>query len=174
MRMRIRRTPATIAAVVLACGAVAATALAFSSGGAQVQMINQESAALTATTAAPWVFLPGAAVNVNVPANSSRLINARFTAESQCTGPAAGWCTLRIVANGMELRPVAGIDYAFDTDVVGATNDQWEGNAMERSGRLFGGPEGTNYAIAVQRGVTNAGSTVFDLDDWHLAVEVSL
>jgi hypothetical protein len=170
--MRIRRTPATIAAVVLACGALAATALAFSTGGTQIQMINQESAVAASTSALVWTDLAPSAVSVTVPTNSTRLINARFTAESGCAGPNAGRCLARIIAVNagggfVELSPITA-DFMFDTDVAGLTDDGSEGNAMERSRRL---PAGT-WRIVVQRMVTNA-TTSFVVDDWHHAVEVS-
>jgi hypothetical protein len=109
----------------------------------------------------------------SVPTGKTQLVNARFTAESNCTRavPAAGgWCSTRIVAQRIggatvELNPQAGTDYAFDS--VGT--DQHEGHAMERSIRLGAG----TYVIRVQRAVTN-NAISFRLDDWHLAVESSV
>ena len=66
-------------------------------------------------------------------------------------------------------NPASGLDYAFDSNPAGAIDDQWEGNAMERSVRLQSG----TYRIRVQRAVNNA-TTIFRLDDWHLAVEQNL
>jgi hypothetical protein len=79
------------------------------------------------------------------------------------------------VATGVstELNPVAGLDYAFDSDAAGAADDLWEGHGMERSRRLLGGPNGANYRIRVQYAVTN-NTIAFTLDDWHLAVHTNL
>ena len=72
-----------------------------------------------------------------VPANTSRLYDVPFFAESQCNGPNAGDCAVRIVAISgavvTELNPVAGADYAFDSDITGAADDLREGHGMERS-----------------------------------------
>jgi hypothetical protein len=175
LTVRIHRLPATIVAVVLACGALAATAFAFSSGGAQVQMINADSTTGVITTSTAWVDLAGSGVHVTVPSGTQRLINARFTAESMCHGPNSGWCSVRIVyANAAtggligELNPASAINYAFDSDTAGTTNDVYEGNAMERSIRLGAG----SYIVKVQYAVTS-NTIQFSLDDWHLAVEVS-
>jgi hypothetical protein len=102
-----------------------------------------------------------------------------FFAETSCAGPQAGGCSVRIIAINLqtgqpvELNPQAGFDYAFDSDMPGASNDLLEGHGMERSIRLAGdGNGGTDYQIEVQYGVTNPNSQ-FTLDDWHLAVEAS-
>ena len=73
----------------------------------------------------------------------------------------------------IELNPAAGADYAFDSDMAGGLDDLREGHGMERSKRLPGGANGTNYTIQVQFAVTNAQSA-FTLDDWHLAVLTNL
>ena len=112
-----------------------------------------------------------------MPAGQSRLYDVPFFAESQCAGPNVGNCTVRIVAisaaGTVELNPQAGADYAFDSDMPGALTDLAEGHGMERSKRLFGGENGTNYVIQVQFAVVNPMS-VFTLDDWHLAVHTNL
>jgi hypothetical protein len=150
--------------------------LSASNGGAQLQMQNRGENAASVTSSTVFSDLPGAAVTVSVPGGTSQLINARFTAESNCTraNPAlGGWCSARIVAQRIgvlpvpppvELNPVAGLDYAFDS----AGTDQHEGHAMERSLRLATG----TYIVKVQRAVTSP-LIAFRLDDWHLAVEKS-
>jgi hypothetical protein len=66
------------------------------------------------------------------------------------------------------LDPASGMDFAFDTDVAGGSDDDAEAHATERSRRLQAGP----YTIRVQYAVTNAGTT-FILDDWDHTVELS-
>ena len=147
------------------------------SGGAQIKVDKRTNNVPTTTSATNWVNLPGASVPVWVPANQSRLYDVPFFAESQCTGPNAGNCAVRIVAISgagvIELNPQAGADYAFDSDMPGALTDLAEGHGMERSKRLPGGANGTNYVIQVQFAVVNPQS-VFTLDDWHLAVLTNL
>jgi len=172
---RIYRRAATIVtATILAIGAfasIAAAVLTASNGAGQVRMDNRGETAPATTNSTTWVNLPGSGIPVNA---DSRLINARFTAETTCNGPNAGACVVRIVAVNAagitELDPASASDFAFDTDVLGAGDaDGAEGHAMERSRRLLDGA----YTIRVQYAVTNA-TTTFQLDDWHFAVETSL
>jgi hypothetical protein len=175
----LKKLGAVIGALLLS-GALAATAAAVltsETGGAQIKVDKRTNNVPTTTSATNWVNLPGASVPVVVPANQSRLYDVPFFAESQCTGPNAGNCAVRIVAisggNVIELNPQAGADYAFDSDMPGALTDLAEGHGMERSKRLPGGANGTNYVIQVQFAVVNPQS-VFTLDDWHLAVLTNL
>jgi hypothetical protein len=118
------------------------------------------------TAAAAFVDVPGAATTVTVPRGTRKMIDARYTAESQCTGT-GGWCSVRIVVvrpNGtlLELNPQSGTDFAFDS----AGADNWESHAIERTSSYL--PAGT-YRVKVQAGVV--GATSLRLDDWTLAVE---
>jgi len=167
----------------LVTGALAGTAAAVltgDTGGAHVRVDKRADNGPSTTSSVNFIDLPGANVVVNVPANQSRLYDVPFFAESRCAGPnGGGWCSVRIIATNLangastELNPQAGLDYAFDSDMAGATDDLWEGHGMERSRRLPGGPNGTNYRIRVQYAVTN-NTIAFTLDDWHLAVHTNL
>jgi hypothetical protein len=170
---RMYRRPATIAAAtMLALGAftgIAAAVLTASTGAGQFRMDNRGETVGSTTASIVWVNLPGSDIPVNA---DSKLINARFTAESKCGGVNAGACVVRIIAvdaMGITvLDPDSGADFAFDSYVPGST-DGAEGHAMERSRRLNGGA----YIIRVQYAVTN-NTMAFTLDDWHFAVETSL
>jgi hypothetical protein len=173
------RRPLTIAAAALAfTGAFAATAAAVftsSTGKAQVQMSNAASTDASTTASTTWTPVTGSDVPMTLTA--SGLINARFTAESSCSGAGNGWCSVRIVvysvATGMftELDPASGTDFAFDSDAAGAADDMWESNAIERSVRL---PAGAYRFRVEQAVVPMSASTVSSrLDDWHFAVEAS-
>lgn len=123
----------------------------------------------TTTGSAGFTDVPGAAVSVTVPAGQRRMLDARYTAESQCTGGAGGWCSVRLVGvrpNGtlFALDPQSGTDFAFDS--VGV--DNWEGHAMERTSGYL--PAGA-YTVKAQAAVVS-GATALRLDDWTLAVEV--
>jgi hypothetical protein len=161
------------AVALVAGGGTAAATLVGSTGGSQVSMQNRSENVATLSSSTVFNDVPGATIVKTVPTGRTQLINARFTAESNCTRavPAAGgWCSTRIVAQRIggatvELNPQSGIDYAFDS----VATDQHEGHAMERSIRLGAG----TYVIRVQRAVTN-NAISFRLDDWHLAVETSV
>ena len=170
MLRRFGFTIATIAAAAMLGGTVAYALLTGNVGGTTIQVQSRTENAASFTNVAAFNNLPGALISVAVPAGTSRLITARFTAESQCTGLAGRYCSVRVVAftatgGVIELNPQAGLDYAFDS----VASDNWEGNALERSIRL--GP-GT-YRIVVQRAVNVAG-TLFRLDDWHFRVDLNV
>jgi hypothetical protein len=114
------------------------------------------------------VNLPGAVATFPVVANTRYVYIARFTAESVCFG-ASGWCPVRILINGVEMDPVVGTDFAFDSTEAGtASASSWESHAVDRS-KLFSTTLPT-VTVQVQYGVTAAGITL-RLDDWHLTVE---
>jgi hypothetical protein len=172
-----------IGAVLIAAGALAATAAAVitsDTGGQEVRVDKRTNDLPSTTSNTFWSDLPGASLLVSVPAGQSRLYDVPFFAESQCAGPGGGGaCTVRIVATNIatgvvtELNPQSGADYAFDSDMAGAVDDLREGHGMERSRRLSGGANGANYQIEVQYAVAN-NNIVFTLDDWHLAVHTNL
>jgi hypothetical protein len=178
------RKPLTIAvAAIIATGAFAATAAAVltaSSGTTQTQMSNASSTDVSTTNSTTWQPLAGSDVPLTLSA--SGLINARFTAESSCTGFATGvgFCSVRIVAINSagtvtELSPASSRDFVFDTDAAGTANDQYESNAMERSLRLPAGDYRFRIEIAVTAPTTNPNPSPVTarLDDWHFAVEAS-
>ena len=160
-------------AVVLGLGlGQAAWAVLTDSGGTIIRRtVRTETTASTSSSTA-FVNVPNTNVSVTVPANTTRLVLARFTAESQCVGGAAGnWCSMQIIAREsggavVALNPASGLDFAFDA--VNSPDDFWESNSMARSARL--GP-GT-WSVFAQRAVTNT-ATVFRLDDWTFELDVS-
>ena len=120
-----------------------------------------------------FVNLPGAAVTLSVPPNSSRLFVVTFSAESACydTGAAASWCPVRILIGGVEGNPAAGTDFAFDGANAGVDDAaSWEGHSMQRSRRVVNsGTTALAVPIVVQR-TTNAATTTLRLDDWHVTI----
>jgi hypothetical protein len=182
MSKRIPKRVALVIGAVLATGALTGTAAAVLTGdvgGAEIRVDKRQENVLRTTSSQAWLDLPGANVVVSVPANTSRLFDVPFFAESRCSGPQAGLCNVRIIATNIatggsvELKPQSGVDYGFDTDIPGAFDDYYEGHGMERSHRLPGGSNGTQYRIRVQWRVANPAS-VFQLDDWHLAVHTNV
>jgi hypothetical protein len=183
MHTRIIKRAGIALGALLVAGVLTGTAAAVltgDTGGAQVRVDKRANNAPSTTSSTTFVDLPGANAVVSVPANQSRLYDVPLFAESRCSGPGGGgWCSVRIIATNIatggsvELNPVSGIDYAFDSDMAGATDDLWEGHGMERSRRLPGGANGASYRIRVQYAVTN-NTIGFTLDDWHLAVHTNL
>lgn len=165
-RMKKTLVAGVAAAAVLGAGG-AASALVTSTTGTyserQTFARNDQPTVVTSTS-----FVDVASVAVAIPGGTRRLLDARFTAESQCSGR-TGWCSARIiatnVANGatVELNPSSGLDYAFDSP-----GDTWEGHSMERTSNFL--PAGV-YRVRVQAARV-AGATSLRLDDTHLAVEV--
>jgi len=173
----VRRTILLLASVAVALILASGTAFALltiASGGSieRVQIARETSSTITNNVA--FNDVPGAAVSVSVPAGSTRLIMARFSAESACYGGAgAQYCKARIVAVNAatgavtELSPKSGSNFAFDsTDSVTETSASWEGHSMDRSDRLDAG----DYRVMVQQAVSDAAVT-FWLDDYSLTVE---
>ncbi len=141
-------------------------------GVSKVTVVTETNALVTQSTT--FVQLPGAVVHITVPAGTTQLVRASFTAESQCSGETPGnWCSVRIVAvnaagSTSELSPKSGTDYAFDSvSYPAGTNDYWEGHAVDRSIVLGAG----DYAIRVQWAVLTGSSASFRLDDWSFTVQ---
>jgi hypothetical protein len=138
-----------------------------------IHTIIPVSSTATSTTnnAAAWANIPGASVNLTIPAGHTDTILARFSGESLCWGM-AGWCQLRILANGVELDAQGGVDFAFDSsDNNTETAASWASHAIERYRRI------TNTAnvpvavnVVVQYKVSAAGLN-FRVDDWNFTVQ---
>ncbi|GGK35585.1 hypothetical protein GCM10010124_30370 [Pilimelia terevasa] len=154
------------ATAMLAVGTAAGAAITGASGTfTERQTFARNDAPINVTSAG---FVDVASVVVGIPSGTRRMLDARFTAETLCSG-SGGWCSARIVATNastgstVELAPVSGTDYAFDSP-----GDNWEGHALERSSHYL--PAGT-YRVRAQAAIV-AGATSLRLDDTHLAVEV--
>lgn len=170
----MRRTIRTLATIALAAvvGAAVATAAgaAFTSrtGTFTERQTFVRHTDPTTYTSTAFTNVPLAAIAVTVPSGVNRMLDARFTAESQCTG--GSWCSVRIVVRNAagivtELQPASGNDFAFDSAAGG---DNWEGHAVERSSYYLAPG---SYGVLVQASVRTVGTTL-RLDDWHFAVEV--
>jgi hypothetical protein len=167
-----RLTKAAFAAAALsgalALTVTAADAVSSSQTGTQTsaQYFTGESSPWTAQTIGAWGNIPTASVNVTVPSGTTRFVDARFTAESLCSGNAGAWCSVRVVVvnsagTTTELQPVTSTDYKFDSP-GGAE----QAHALER----FSGPLGAGtYTVRVQA-LRMTGITQFTLDDYAFAV----
>src|SRR5918997_4035905 len=104
MKQRILKRAAPVAGALLATGVLTGTAAAVltgDTGGAQVRVDKRTNNLPSRTNSTSFVDLPGANVVVSVPANQSRLYDVPFFAESRCSGPAAGICSVRIIATNI-------------------------------------------------------------------------
>ena len=161
------RLVAAIVVGALVLAATAAIASRTAEGGGSitgVKFVTENDAATTSSTS--YVDLPGATTKIRVPRGQRALISARFSAESRCSGGIDGnWCSVKILIGRKQGHPRSGSDFAFDA--VGASDDRWESNSMER----YRGPVGPGrYRVRVQWLVTDA-ATEFRLDDWTLSVQ---
>ena len=139
-------TAVTAAAFTL-LGATTAYAVAtFKSGSyTSKQYVIDQTDAWNVPVAGSWQNVPSAAVFVNVPHGTTRLLNVRFNAESLCSG--GGWCSVRVVyvnSHGatVELSLQSGTDFAFDS-----AGGSWEAHAIERTSQSHL-PAG-NYTVRV-------------------------
>lgn len=164
---------ALFAAIFTLAGVGVASALTTSSNGTftdQQHYVTNDTAFVVpaATPSGTWVTVPGMVQSFTIPAGTTRLIDARYTAEAQCTG--GSWCSARVLlvmpsGATQELAPASGADFAFASP-GGST---WNGNAMERVSATFL-PEGS-YRIAVQIAKVG-GVTTYRVDDMAFAVEL--
>jgi hypothetical protein len=139
--------------------ASAAQTVMVASGDANTLFITEDAASSYASTS--WTNVASQYFNHNV--GQPRYIRIRFTAESYCTGN-SGWCSIRLLVNGTEAKPVVGTDFAFDS----ASTDGYESHSVER---IFDGSFGSGNTITVQA-ATVGGASFFRLDDWVLEADV--
>lgn len=146
-------------------------------GSRIVSVVKLRRSVAQITQANAFIPLATASTNIVVPNTVDRaIIDARFIAESACypVNPAlaVGYCSVRILLNGVEMAPVTGPDFAFDSSNVGTERfDSKEAHAMDRSSRQTVPPG--NYTVTVQWGIVGgaANNTNFWLDDWHLVLD---
>lgn len=141
-------------------GAGAAIAASTVRSGFEVSGVaaaTQDNAVVITSTA--WTNVQ----SVSVGAQTADFVVARFTAESLCSGPSGGWCSVRILVGGVEADPRSGTDFAFDSTDNGTAGNSWQSHSVERSAASGGGV----ISVTVQAALVN-GATSFRLDDWTL------
>jgi hypothetical protein len=134
----------------------------------QVTVARYNVASNISSTA--YVNLPGASTTVNVPAGTKAILRANFSGESACyNGAFTDFCSVRIVVNNQEIRPIATSGPYFDSVGDTGTNfaDYIETHGIERSSNVL---NPGNYTIQVQQKVSASGMS-FYLNNWHLTVE---
>jgi len=130
-------------------------------GAKRLVTVTETVAATTSSTS--YVNLGSAPITV--PGAKTAILEIRFAGESQCTGSALTWCTVRVLVDGAPADPNSGTDFAFDS--AEAAQGSWESHSHDwTSAELTGG----NHTVVVQWAATNA-ATEFRMDDWQLTVE---
>ena len=135
-RSRAVLTIAALASALVIAGAGTAVAVAtFKSGTSVTRTVISTENAATQHQNAAFVNIR----TISIFAQTGSHVLARFTAESACFG-GSGWCSARILVDGVEADPVAGTDFAFDsTDSNRETSSSWESHSMERASPFTGG-----------------------------------
>ncbi len=108
-----------------------------------------------------FVDLPGATTTVTAAKNG--LIVIRFGAESNCFGVTSGYCSVRVLVDGLEASPIR------DRPVFDATDDGGsDSRAIERS---FDGVAKGPHEVTVQWAAVGGRDMRFHMGAWHLTVE---
>jgi hypothetical protein len=107
-------------------------------------------------------LIPGMSLTISVPAHTTAVIDARFSAETSCSGggSSSNWCVAEIRVDGKEARPGDGSDFAFSSTQSGVnTVRNWSSNAMERLAQVSSRSTATTHTIQVLGFVTDFSST---------------
>lgn len=190
--MRFQRSPLAlrhrspqalaIATLVLAATASQATINSFTSGTPFFKQVVTNNEPQT-TSSTVLGNLPGANTTVFVPAGTTVLIGASFSAETRCSGGTGGqsWCEASIDIGGVEGYPQATTTgsgtFALDsTDGGTETTSSWEAHGMTRHRCITN--QGTGplpVRVVVNWRISNpaAAPTDFWVDDSSLVVEMS-
>jgi hypothetical protein len=149
-----------IAVALVGVGVASGVAVAASTGHSgtsitRVAVTTQNAAAVFTSSTYTTVG------TVGIFATAGQFVDARFTAESSCSGAGTGWCSVRILIDGVEAEPVSGTDFAFDD--AGAST-AFESHSVERVRSVT--TSGTHTVTVQAASVLTALS--FRLDDWTL------
>lgn len=153
---------AVAAAALLLAGGTAAVAVATSKNGTTVSRTAITTQDAAATYGGSTFVTIGSA---SVYGGAGSFIVANFSAEVACYN-GVGWCSARILVDGVEADPVAGLDFAFDSTDNGTESFlSWESHAMQRTRTVaFTGV----HAVVVQVAQVGAGVQA-RYDDWALS-----
>ncbi len=164
-RRRLLRWPVLLGAAValVLTGATAASAVVTGRTGTtttRTAIVTQDASATF--RGSDWVN----AGNLGIYATDGEIIIATFTAESACYGTPGGWCSIRILVDGLAADPASGSDFAFRH--VAASN-AWDSQSVTRVRTVaFTGI----HQVYVQ--ALSVGTNVVDrLDDWTLVAQAS-
>jgi hypothetical protein len=141
--------------------AVTAAAVPVGKAGTSVSRVSIVTEATDSTYTSSAFTTVG---STTIAAGAGSHLLARFTAESKCSG-GSGWCSVRILVDGIEADPAVGTNYAFD-----ATDDSDDGSYGGHSvERAFTVSSGGTHTVTVQAAI-GFGNPDLWLDDWTLSV----
>jgi hypothetical protein len=126
-------------------------------GAQRLTTLTQTSAAITSSSA----FVSLGSTTIMIPSGQTGRLLATFSGEALCNGTAPGWCTVRILADGVEMSPAANAEFVF-----ASPGHLWESKSMDRISVVLGPGVKT---ITVQWRIVSP-ATSFRLDDWQLTV----
>jgi hypothetical protein len=116
--------------------------------------------------------IPGLSTQVTVPPGTTATVIARFGAESHCEDDDnTGWCSVRILLDGAEMTPTAGVALVFDTPTTGSASDWWESNMIEHW--TLEVPPGV-HTVTVEGAEGNGGVDTFWLAEMTLVAQAIL
>jgi hypothetical protein len=163
-----RRPLLAMVVVAVTAAAMAGTAIGVTSsnqGGTVTGVKVVWGTDLQETSSQTFENFPGGVTTIAVPSGQRALILARFSAESTCiSGAQSGWCSIRILVDGVPTDPAQGLEFKFDTTPRFADDAFSYAHSMERSRAVGAG----THTVRVQWATRHAR---FQLDDWHLTVE---
>lgn len=154
---------AATAALILGVGGYAVAASTSKAGTVvtRVSAVTNDTAAVY--TGPTWQNVGSTAIY----ATSGSFLVATFSGESACYG-AAGWCSVRILVDGVEADPVVGTDFSFNsTDNGTETSSSWESHSIQRTKALT--TIGSHSVVA--QSYATVATISHRLDDWTLTVE---
>lgn len=160
-KKRIAVIAVAAAAVVLGGAGIAVAAATSKSGTSvtRVSVLTENAATIHVGTTFTTLGTSG------VFAGAGSFIVATFSAESACYG-GSGYCSVRILIDGIEAEPVAGADFAFDsTDANRETAASWESHSMQRTRTVTATGFHSVIVQVAQLGV----SVTARYDDWTLS-----
>ncbi len=160
-RRRLTRTVVALATAVTLVGGGAFVGAGVASAGTSSDMGGAIVNVGLATGTDAVTFTNGAWTTVAteyVQDNLAAFLIVTFSAETLCGG-SGGWCSMRILVDGIEANPVVGTDFAFDSP-----GHSWESHSFQRYLLVNGGYHTITAQVSVQSGATSDR-----LDDWTLS-----
>jgi hypothetical protein len=133
-------------------------------GAIAVKTLTESNGMLLQT---PGSFLNLANTAITIPSGQTGRVLASFSGEAICEGP-GGWCSVRILVDGIEMFPQAGGNFAFLSPDVSPGFPPAESKSIDRVSQEL--PAG-NHTVVLQWAAVS-GATRFWLDDWQLKLAV--
>ena len=154
----------TGSAVLLAASTHAAL-IKQSYGSLQKSYVASSTATFT-TSSTSYVPVPGATLDVTIPAGAPQMVIVSFSAASSCfnPNPNGGWCTVTMFS-GRELDPAVGTAYSFDS----ARSDGAFTRAYTVDRSIVLSPGTHKITVRAIVSTPSAPGTEFTLVGWHLS-----